>query len=106
MSNENQRKNEDHRAAERRLSETIERRAAERAAEMATLPASMTKEEEEAEEAYIDRMHAAQNAAWRARGWEPFDERGEGRTEDRGRYVSGYRVYRDGSTREDFGSDR
>lgn len=26
--------------------------------------------------------------------------------EDTGRYASGYRVYRDGSYREDFGSDR
>lgn len=26
--------------------------------------------------------------------------------EDTGRYSSGYRVYRDGSYREDFGSDR
>jgi hypothetical protein len=34
----------------------------------------MTKEEEEAEEEFIDRMHAVQNAAWRARGWTPFVE--------------------------------
>ena len=30
----------------------------------------------------------------------------EEQTEDSGRYVSGHRVYRDGSYREDFGSDR
>ncbi len=74
MSNENSRKNEDRRHEERRIGQVIERRAAERAAELANLPACMTPEEEEAEEAYIDRMHKAQNDAWRARGWSPFVE--------------------------------
>lgn len=34
------------------------------------------------------------------------DDRADTRRGDSGRYVSGYRVSRDGSYREDFGSDR
>lgn len=79
MSNKNKRQIEDRRHEERRIAQVIERRANERAAELANLPACMTKEEEEAEEAFLDRMHRAQNDAWKARGWIPFDERAEGK---------------------------
>jgi hypothetical protein len=74
MSDDKRTSDERRQHEERRLAQVIERRASERAAELAMLPACMTKEEEEAEEAYIDRMHRAQNDAWRARGWTPFVE--------------------------------
>lgn len=73
------RQSEERRHEERRIGQVIERRAAERAAELASLPACLTPEEEEAEAAFLDRMHRVQNDAWRARGWVPYDEHGEGK---------------------------
>jgi hypothetical protein len=74
MNKTHEQRQSDRRAADRRIEETLQRRANERAAELSGLPACMTRDDEEAEEAYIDRMHAVQNAAWRARGWTPFIE--------------------------------